>query len=47
MESKTTANTGFVYIRVGGQIRWIYPPLNKPNTLGTIIYKIVWSHGQQ
>jgi len=24
----------FIYIRVGGQIRWIYPPLNKPKTLG-------------
>jgi len=23
----------FIYIRVGGQIRWIYPPLNKPKTL--------------
>jgi hypothetical protein len=22
-----------IYIRVGGQIRWIYPPLNKPKTL--------------
>jgi hypothetical protein len=26
----------FIYIRVGGQIRWIYPPLNKPKTLGVI-----------
>jgi len=25
----------FIYIRVGGQIRWIYPPLNKPKTLCT------------
>jgi hypothetical protein len=24
----------FIYIRVGRQIRWIYPPLNKPKTLG-------------
>lgn len=23
----------FIYIRVGGQIWWIYPPLNKPKTL--------------
>ena len=23
----------FIYIRVGGQIRWIYPPLNKPKSL--------------
>ncbi|UYN87671.1 MAG: hypothetical protein KIT51_05265 [Cyclobacteriaceae bacterium] len=23
----------FIYIRVGGKIRWIYPPLNKPKTL--------------
>jgi hypothetical protein len=26
----------FIYIRVGGQIRWIYPPLNKPKTLAVI-----------
>jgi hypothetical protein len=26
----------FIYIRVGGQIRWIYPPLNKPKTLAAI-----------
>jgi hypothetical protein len=26
----------FIYIRVGGQIRWIYPPLNKPKTLPTM-----------
>jgi hypothetical protein len=26
----------FIYIRVGGQIRWIYPPLNKPKTLWVI-----------
>ncbi|UYN87579.1 MAG: hypothetical protein KIT51_04790 [Cyclobacteriaceae bacterium] len=26
----------FIYIRVGGQIRWIYPPLNKPKTLGAM-----------
>jgi hypothetical protein len=26
----------FIYIRVGGQIRWIYPPLNKPKTLCTM-----------
>jgi hypothetical protein len=26
----------FTYIRVGGQIRWIYPPLNKPKTLAVI-----------
>lgn len=26
----------FIYIRVGGQIRWIYPPLNKPKSLCAI-----------
>ncbi|MBX2956296.1 MAG: hypothetical protein KF846_09075 [Cyclobacteriaceae bacterium] len=26
----------FMYIRVGGQIRWIYPPLNKPKSLWRI-----------
>jgi hypothetical protein len=26
----------FIYIRVGRQIRWIYPPLNKPKTLWLI-----------
>jgi hypothetical protein len=26
----------FIYIRVGGQILRIYPPLNKPNTLCTM-----------
>jgi hypothetical protein len=26
----------FIYIRVCGQIRWIYPPLNKPKTLAVI-----------
>ncbi|UYN87606.1 MAG: hypothetical protein KIT51_04925 [Cyclobacteriaceae bacterium] len=26
----------FIYIRVGGQIRWIYPPLNKPKTLAVM-----------
>jgi hypothetical protein len=26
----------FIYIRVGGQIRWIYPPLNKPKTLAAM-----------
>ena len=29
----------FIYIRVGGQIRWIYPPLNKPKSLAGIIEK--------
>jgi tetratricopeptide (TPR) repeat protein len=28
----------FIYIRVGGQIRWIYPPLNKPKTLAVIFF---------
>jgi len=23
----------FIYIRIGGQILWIYPPLNKPKPL--------------
>jgi hypothetical protein len=27
----------FIYIRVGGQIRWIYPPLNKPKTLQAML----------
>jgi hypothetical protein len=31
----------FIYIRVGGQIRWIYPPLNKPKTLAATIFKKV------
>jgi hypothetical protein len=26
----------FITFGVGGQIRWIYPPLNKPKTLGTM-----------
>ena len=28
--------TKFIYTRVGGQIRWIYPPINKPKTLAPI-----------
>jgi hypothetical protein len=27
----------FIYIRVGGQILRIYPPLNKPKTLAQIL----------
>jgi hypothetical protein len=26
----------FITFGVGGQIRWIYPPLNKPKTLAAI-----------
>jgi hypothetical protein len=29
----------FIYIRVGGQIRWIYPPLNKPKPLAASFMK--------
>jgi hypothetical protein len=31
--------TKFIYIRVGGQIRWIYPPLNKPKSLPPMLLK--------
>jgi hypothetical protein len=30
----------FIYIRVGGQIRWIYPPLNKPKTLCANLFQM-------
>lgn len=29
----------FIYIRVGGEILWIYPPLNKFKTLCTYLFK--------